>query len=480
MMSRICVFVCMALFSMCAAEIVHAAPFQLKDGVQSIIYGNDTDTSPTGRRASREIRAYNRTVTSGSSRQYSFQKYDLTGLKQEGKVFANCYLRVQTKTASSAFNGKNIYVYAVKEDFDNYAIGSGSWSTAPGIQNAPVPPLSSEITIDTLDMADLYSLVGVCTPTSTSVLWYDTAPSVNLDDVLNQDDDDTLLLMFVTYDQEAGFQIFGYDGAGKERGPWICGEITDPIWAENPKPSNNSTANINLAQVSWTAAEPNAPGTTLSYNVYMGTTDPNYNNPDYGYMTLASATMNTFASIPAGMLQRNKTYYWIVDVIDPSRVPSLVKGFVWSFNTNNLAPLVNAGNKQYVWLGNAGEPTIATINLDGTVTDDGQPGPFTVQWTQIGTDPAVVTISPDNAQDVTLQLEATGTYTFLLTANDGDLSTGSSVEVFVGQTACDAAKAMPGFTAIVGDFNRDCQVNLMDFSTFAANWLECNSLAPCN
>jgi len=47
-------------------------------------------------------------------------------------------------------------------------------------------------------------------------------------------------------------------------------------------------------------------------------------------------------------LEREKTYRWIVDCHDPDREPEKTQGFLWTFNTNNLAPVVNAGANQYI------------------------------------------------------------------------------------------------------------------------------------
>jgi hypothetical protein len=49
----------------------------------------------------------------------------------------------------------------------------------------------------------------------------------------------------------------------------------------------------------------------------------------------------------------------------------------------------------------------------------------------------------------------------------------------VRATPCLAAQAVPGYAAIVGDFNNDCVVDIADFADFARNWLKCNSLMPC-
>jgi hypothetical protein len=60
--------------------------------------------------------------------------------------------------------------------------------------------------------------------------------------------------------------------------------------------------------------------------------------------------------------------------------------------------------------------------LDGTVTDDGKPGPtFTTTWSKVS-GPGTVTFANANAEDTTATFSAAGTYTLRLTANDGALS----------------------------------------------------------
>jgi len=40
----------------------------------------------------------------------------------------------------------------------------------------------------------------------------------------------------------------------------------------------------------------------------------------------------------------------------------------------------------------------------------------------------------------------------------------------------EAAKATPGYELLAGDFDEDCDVDWDDFTVFAGNWLENNSL----
>lgn len=173
-------------------------------------------------------------------------------------------------------------------------------------------------------------------------------------------------------------------------------------------------------------------------------------------------------------------YYWVVEVHDS--VAGTTRGFVWSFDTNNTMPVVTIEKPiQYLWLGNAGDPSYARAVINATVTDDNFPEPYTLLWEQIS-GPASVLIDPNNVEDIVLDLAATGTYIFKLSADDGGLVGSATTQIYVGATPCDAAKAKPTYVQMPADFNDDCYVDLSDLSEFASAWLRCNVSmdAPCN
>ena len=85
-------------------------------------------------------------------------------------------------------------------------------------------------------------------------------------------------------------------------------------------------------------------------------------------------------------------------------------------NPANQAPSVNAGTDQQITLP-------ASANLDGTVSDDGNPNPpgqLTVTWTK-QSGPGTVTFGNANAVDTTASFSVAGTYVLRLTANDSAL-----------------------------------------------------------
>ena len=86
----------------------------------------------------------------------------------------------------------------------------------------------------------------------------------------------------------------------------------------------------------------------------------------------------------------------------------------------NQAPSVDAGADQTVILG-------ASVALDGTVSDDGQPGgSVTTSWSGAG-----ASFADASAVDTTASFAAVGTYTLTLTADDGELSGSDSVVITV-------------------------------------------------
>ncbi len=95
----------------------------------------------------------------------------------------------------------------------------------------------------------------------------------------------------------------------------------------------------------------------------------------------------------------------------------------------NQPPLVDAGSDV-----SAAGPS-ATVELTGSVTDDGQPQPMpTVQWTQVD-GPAAATLDTPNAPMTAATFTAAGTYLLRLTASDGALSASDDVTVTIEQPA---------------------------------------------
>lgn len=261
--------------------------------------------------------------------------------------------------------------------------------------------------------------------------------------------------------------------------------LLKPEGADLPTPCPDAIVQSDLAQLAWTNPDPNDGTSSITCTVYLGTT------PDRDQMdsitlapNAASVAINTTNFPNYGNLQNLTQYYWVVDCVDPSREPSLIPGLMWSFTViNNNPPIVNAGEDQVVWLGKSGTPGQEMVYLDATVTDDGLPDPpaaLTYLWTQLSG--PTVEISPNNTEDTSITFTERGTYVFQLAVNDGGVypDQKDTVQVIVGNDACDASHILTGANYYSGDFNQDCIVDLDDLAVVASSWLDCtDTLTNC-
>jgi hypothetical protein len=468
-------------------QVMVQTPTFAVTGFQQLTACNDNNTGPTSHYATTvmHIRNYISADATQTRRRVAFQKYNISALKRAGKMFANSYL---TWNFSKRSSGQSVYVYAITEAQDDFDLSASNsaWINVPGIKNDW--PRGAEITLDTLDQPDISPLLLSYAPAATGT-WYSTPTSAALDEVLNADIDGYIMLMFICHDPQnnsSDFEPYSITGSPVDpdsnlKGVIIKGQIRDTVWASQPSPAINTTVKISLPQLSWANPKPSEEGAAVTSDVYLGTTEPNLQSPTYGLTTLATGITDEFVALAPGTLQRNQTYYWVVDTHDSAR-PEVARGFVWNFNTNNAAPTVNTGAAQYVWLNNAGDPATATVSINATVEDDGYPAPYTLLWEMLsGPEGAAVVIDPNNVEDITLVLPKAGAYVFKLSANDTDLSSSASLQVFVGATPCDAAKAKPGYVRMTADLDNNCYVNIADLSAFAEQWLGCHSFmdAPC-
>jgi RHS repeat-associated protein len=99
-------------------------------------------------------------------------------------------------------------------------------------------------------------------------------------------------------------------------------------------------------------------------------------------------------------------------------------------NAVNHSPIVSAGLGQTITLPNN------TVNLAGSVSDDGKPVPSTlsVSWSQVF-GPGQVTFGNPNVANTTATFSAAGTYVLKLTASDGQYSNFSHVSIGVNAPA---------------------------------------------
>ena len=153
------------------------------------------------------------------------------------------------------------------------------------------------------------------------------------------------------------------------------------------------------------------PGSTLSI-VWAKVTGPGsvtFANPS------AASTTATF-SVPGTYLLRLTA--------DDSEYASSSDVTVTVNAPNNTPPVVNAGNDQTISL-----PT-DTVNLTGTVTDDGFPvgSTLSINWTTTS-GPGTVTFGNANSATTTAQFSSTGTYVLRLTASDGEWTVSDEVVI---------------------------------------------------
>jgi CRISPR/Cas system-associated endoribonuclease Cas2 len=107
----------------------------------------------------------------------------------------------------------------------------------------------------------------------------------------------------------------------------------------------------------------------------------------------------------------------------------------------NQPPVVNAGPDVTILLP-------AAASLAGTVTDDGLPGPLTIQWSKL-TGPGTVTFAPPDQAATTATFSASGSYTLQLSAFDGEFTITDTVVVTVQQNQPPVVNAGPDVTILL-------------------------------
>jgi T5SS/PEP-CTERM-associated repeat protein len=235
----------------------------------------------------------------------------------------------------------------------------------------------------------------------------------------------------------------------------------------NPDPTDGSTASASLNQLQWTLPEPNVPEGVVTCDVYFGT-DPNVEaNPKVVIGQAVESVSVTLAPL--------MTYYWAFDLYDSSI--STTEPFhlspIFTFNTLNTAPVVDAGEDVDSWV--AGGPRV--VQLDGIVSDEGGgPGSATLLWTVIAEpnelNPAQ--ISDPVAANPTVTVIESGSYTLQLQAGDGEFTSTDTMQIVLYADACEHASNQEGFEWIPGDINHDCVVDELDQAIMMKHCLECN------
>lgn len=114
----------------------------------------------------------------------------------------------------------------------------------------------------------------------------------------------------------------------------------------------------------------------------------------------------------------------------------------------NTAPTVSAAAPTSVMLGDGAA-------LDGTVSDDGLPGPYTVAWSQ-ASGPGSATFAAATVEDTTASFSVPGVYVLTLGADDGELAGADSVTITVEEEVVPPPPPQPTSTTEVfeGSLNR--------------------------
>lgn len=232
-------------------------------------------------------------------------------------------------------------------------------------------------------------------------------------------------------------------------------QAVDPL---QPCPTHDVTVFSGPVELTWTLPEPIDPTGSVSCDVYWGTAPKS----DFLKVVDRQPAESVVVDCPP-----RKTFYWQVIVYDNSAGPEpVLKSSVYTFNTHNLPPKVEAGEDTRTWLTDG----TAAVTLEGKVTDQGR---YTVKWTNITSPaPGPVTIADPDAEETTATFHAAGTYELQLDADDGQLTGADTLTVLVYADRCETVKSRPDYIPLVGDLNGDCRVDILDLKLLAQNRLQ--------
>ncbi len=189
---------------------------------------------------------------------------------------------------------------------------------------------------------------------------------------------------------------------------------------------------------------------------------------------------NAFVDVTG--LQKDKLYLWAVDEglvgsTGPDDPENVLWGQEWSFETETTGAVVDAGLNIVAWLDETTGK--ATVVPDASITDP--TGDLdTILWAVDSPpdDPNITILNP-TAEDPTVEIIATGTFTLSVVATDlaGNPPGEDTLEIRVFADACEAAQNSPnGYDPPPGDLNDDCVVDFYDFAMFASTWADDTSL----
>ena len=278
-------------------------------------------------------------------------------------------------------------------------------------------------------------------------------------------------------DYIAALKIVGFRGEGAVNAAFDADAdktIFTAVHPLGPTPSTeNSAVSAGELELSWILPDPCVPGQPVPVDVYI--TDDYYalkNFTDPASIRVVTHSNQTSVTVTAVGQTR---YYWAVDTyVGSATVP--VWGPIFSFWVGNQAPTVQVSADPIApWLTDG----TVDVNLDGTVTDDVTVAP-TPTWSVVSEpNENTAIIDTPAAEDTLVTFIETGVYTLRLTADDGEAVANigtAEITIEVFENSCEAAKSLPDFVPIPGDFNADCRKNFVDFAIFTDGWLDCNAL----
>ncbi len=267
-------------------------------------------------------------------------------------------------------------------------------------------------------------------------------------------------------------------------------------WASNPDPAD---AEIDVAidlsgpdrtipnNLSWTApSDPNI-AEIKGYDLYLDPNNARVAGRDAGCRIAASTAGGVTRYDPASDFNYKETLYWVVDtrftrVGDPNLGTPSETIYVgspstpWSFTTVSAAPVIETYDSVVTAL------SLLPAALSAVVTDaDGNlaTAAFAVTSSPVDSNPALLNENVTNpyAPSVELDTDIAGTYEVKLTVSDGSNVVEATAQVDVYDDACAAAQAASSWAGFNDmDYDADCDVDLVDFAAFAAQWLDDRNL----
>jgi hypothetical protein len=225
--------------------------------------------------------------------------------------------------------------------------------------------------------------------------------------------------------------------------PFTSGMAGDP----NPADGDESVSDV-LDELSWTNPGSLNPPDVISCDVWFSNNFPEYgkyeNDPNFTNFAEKIVDNEAVESVTLSALEpeidlvTEKTYYWRIDCYDPNRIEYPLIGNLFTFDTINRAPAVDAGYNQSAWI----EGTEAAVTLTGTITDGILPlsATRTYEWSKIsgsgtmsaaGGDPLTGDVPEDGIISTSVTFDAADTYVIQLEGDDTLLSATDTVTVYV-------------------------------------------------